>query len=840
MAATFTVVVSNVGNARRGFDTPITATIDDGPPQQVSAAPPLDAGDSSQLLFNLHLAPGRQQIRVQIDESISIVAMEILASDVVLSPVAYQVVSDGTVEFTVKATNTGSVPTGPITVVADSKIVGTIRPLQDGEEGNLTFGVDLPAGTHTVTVNAAPDSREVDTLNNDAVFNVEVDYVALAIKALAQSSKGFTRSGGANVSIGFNVQNLGVAPSGDFTVAFSCKDDPDELCSGSTQVTSLLPGAEFQGTIDAVLPQGTVNIELYAGELEHDYRLGTENVVTVTVEVPIQPPVDLGFDVATEISGYYADGSAAVNVTATLVNHGSDPVTDLRDVLISCRQAGQVVPGCGTVLGLELDDGYGPTSSDAVFKIPTGEVSLVLDGGDVNGVEDVSVPKRITFIDRATWECFADGGWSSVFPRGNCGGRDSATIEKWQNDKSIKFWATGNDRYVEVLEDVLVEISSELNIVYEWVREETDADIVAHVGLTQEEARSAGFIECEGLWGCSGTTANSDGSIHSGYLVVFQNTDEPYSSLGKTSDVVEYSLMHHLVRVLAPLNYRAVPDSVMSIDLGLREPGLSPTDIDIIDLIRHELVEPGSTVDEIRDLVVFREELVDLPEPPVLANLELIRRARTTLHNSDTALYELTGNWAGGQCDTSRPQFGPAQVTFGSFSGNRSRNYRMVTAADEQWVHLVSADRDTKEYWDGSGRRWRAVDIEDEQELITSTAWNPEFADPLVILASMLWFGRESQISIVRSDDAERVMAIELSNGFANPVWATRNRLDIKNITIDVETYVIQSFEAEWEFTVRGLSCSQFRIEAELEQYGAELEIPDDIQRDSAILSPAR
>lgn len=164
----------------------------------------------------------------------------------------------------------------------------------------------------------------------------------------------------------------------------------------------------------------------------------------------------------------------------------------------------------------------------------------------------------------------------------------------------------------------------------------------------------------------------------------------------------------------------------------------------------------------------------------------------------------------------------------------------MVTAADEQWVHLVSADRGMKEYWDGSGRRWRSVDIEDEQELITSTAWNPEFADPLVILASMLWFGRESQISIVRSDDAERVMAIELTNGFANPDWATRSRLDIKNITIDVETYVIQSFEAEWEFTVRGLSCSQFRIEAEFEQYGAELEIPDDIQRDSAILAPAR
>ena len=841
MAATFTVVVSNVGNARRGFDTPLIATIDDGEPQEVSDAPPLNAGDTSQLLFNLHLTPGRQQIRVQIDDSISIVAMEILASDVVLTTVAYQVVGEGTVEFTVKATNTGAVPTGPITIVADAKVVGTIRPLQDGEEGNLTFAVELPAGQHTVTVNAAPDDREVNTLNNDAVFNVDVDYVALAIEALAHSNQGFTRTGGANVSIGFKVQNLGVAASGDFTVAFKCKEDPDELCSGSTQVPSLLPGAEFQGTIDAILPQGTVNLELYAGELENDYRLGQDNVKTVTVEVPIQPPVDLDFNVSTDITGYYADGSAAVNVTATLVNNGSDRVTNLRDILISCRQEGQVVSGCGTVLGIELEDGYGPTSAQAMFKIPTGDVSLILDGGDdVSGAAQVSVPQRITFIDRATWECFEESSWSTTFPRGNCGGRDSSTIEKWQNDQSIKLWATGNDRYVEVLEDVLIELSAELGITYEWAREENDADVVAHVGLTEEEARSAGFIECEGIWGCSSTTASSDGAIHSGFLVVYQNTEEPYSSLGKTSDVVQYGLMHHLIKVLAPLDYRNVPDSIMSIDTGLRKPELSPSDTDIIDLIRHDLVAPGATVSEIRDLVVFREELVDAPEAPVLTNLDLIARARTVLHNSGTALYELSGSWAGGQCDTSRPLFEAAQVTFGQFSGNRSRNYRMVTADDEQWMHLVSADRESQEYWDGSGRRWRTVEVEDEQELISSTAWSPEFGDPLVILASMLWFGRESQINIVRSDDAERVISVELNSGFANPSWANRSRLDIRNITIDVETFVIQSFEVVWEFTVRGLACSQFRIEAELENYGAELDIPDDIQDDSAILSPAQ
>ena len=837
MAATFTVVVTNAGDARRDGDTPLQVTVDDGDPQEVSVAPPLNAGESSPLLFNLRLTPGRPQIRVQIDESISIVAMEILASDIVLSTAAYQVVSDGTVNFTVNVRNSGSVPTGPITIVADSKVVATVRPLQGGDNQELTFGVDLPTGEHSVTVSAAPDAREVDTLNNDAVFNVEVDYVSLAIEAVSQSTSGFTRNGGVNVSLGFTVRNLGVAPSGEFIVAFKCKDDPDQLCTGSTKVASLLPGAEARGTVDAVLPQGTVNLELYAGELEYDYRYGQENVETVTVDVPVQPPVDLQFDVETDITGYYSDGSAAVTVTATLLNNGRNPVTDLRDVLISCRQGGQVVAGCGTVLELELEDGYGPASSDVRFKVPTGEVSLVLDGGDVNDTADVSVPERIVFLDRATWDCFADQSWSASFPRGNCGGRDTSRVEKWQNDQTIRFWATGDDRYIEVLEDVLADVASELEVRYDWVNSETEADVVAHVGLSEDDARSAGFVDCNGLWGCSSTVVNADSSIASATMVVYRNSDEPYSSLGRTSDVVEYSLMHHLVRVLAPMNYRNVPDSIMSIDTGLRQPTLSASDVDIIDLLRHDLVAPGATVPEIRDLVVFREDLVDAPEPPALSNLDLIRNARARLHNAGTALYELRGSWAGGQCDTSRPSFGPAQIAFGGFSGNRSRTYRMVTE-EERWFHLLSADRQTAEYWDGSGARWRTVEVGDAQDLIRYTAWSPELGDPMVILASMLWFGRESQIEVVRSDDAERVLAIELSSGFANPQWANRNRLEIKNVTIDLATYTIQGFEVEWEFTVRGLSCSQYRIEANLESYGAELQIPDDIQDDSEILSP--
>ena len=836
VAATFTVVVSNTGNARRDEETSLMVSIDGADAESVAEVPALDAGASSPLLFNLRLDPGRPQIRVQIDESVSIVAMEILASDVVLAPASYQVVADGMVNFSVNVTNNGTVPTGPVSVVANSKVVGTVRPLQGGETDSLTFGLPLETGSHVVNVSAAPDAREVDTLNNDAVFNVEVDYVALVIDALSQSTSSFSRDGSATVELGFRVQNLGVAPSGDFTVAFECQNDPDSHCAGSTIVTSLLPGGEFEGVINAKLPQGTVSLQLYAGELEDDYRYGRENVEAVTVEVPIQPPVDLQFGVDTEITGYYSDGSAAVTISATLVNDGRNPVTDLRDVLISCRQGGQVVSGCGEVLELELEDGYGPVSADVQFKVPTGEISLVLDGGDVNDVANISIPERIVFLDRETWDCFADTSWNAAFPRGNCSGRSNDRIEKWENDKLIKLRATGNASYIEVLEDVLAEVMPEIGARYDWVGTEEEADVVAHVGLTQEEARSAGFVECNGLWGCSNITVDVDGTVSSGEIVVLVNSEEPYASLGRTTDVVEYSLAHHLVRVFAPMGYRNVPDSVMSIDTGIRRPELSASDKDLIRLTRHSLVEPGASVDDIRELVVFQEDLVDEPADPALTNLDLVRNARTRLHNANTALYELNGSWSGGQCDARRSTFGPSQVVYGSFGVNRSHAYHMLTE-DERWLHLVSTDGQSSEYWDGSGRRWRK-EVRDEQDAITSTSWSPEYSDPLVILMSILWFGLESQINIVRSDDAERVISVDLNSGFAAPAWASRNRLDIESIAIDLETYVVQSFVADWEFAVRGLACSHYHVEATLVSggYGARLEIPDDVREDSDVL----
>lgn len=845
MSVTLTMDVENQGGSAPEGDTPVYASINDGTAEVVTQAPALEPGATAPLLFNIRLDPGKQEIRVRIDESLSVVAMEILASDIVLMPHSYQVVDAGKVNFTVDVRNVGDIPTQPIAVVAGSQAVATIRPLPKDESERLAFVLELAPGAHQITVSAAADTREVLTMNNDAVFDVAIDYVNLQVEPLTSVEQGFNRDGSANMLLGFAVRNLGVAASETFTVGFRCVEDPDDHCAGEVTVGSLLPGEEFEGAIEATMPQGTVGVQLFAGELEHTYRYGPENVSDATIEVPVQPPVDIQFESATDVIGYYSDGTAAVNVTASLVNYGSEPVTDLRDVLISCRKDGSVIPGCSEVLELELTDGFGPVSSDVTLKVPPGQIMLNLDGGDVSGESPVFVPERVVGIDRAVWDCYRDDGGTGGFPRGNCGGRTSDVVQKWENGRVIKFWAArlpnsdANDRYIEVLEDVLAELAPTLNIEYEWVTNETEADVIARVGLSDAEARSQGFVECAGIWGCSTMVTSVDNSIASAEFVVLVNDDEPYASLGKTGEVVQYSMMHHLLSILGPLGYRDVPDSVMSADIGIRRPTLSRSDREIVDLLRHPLVKPGATLDEVGEMIVFTEDLVDEAEASEMTSLELIAEARSRLHEAGTALYELSGSWDGGECAASRDNFGPVQVTFGDFSGNRSRTYRMV-AENERWFHLVSADRQDEEYWDvsPSSNLWRTVPVVGEQELVSSTAWSPEFSDPLVILASMLWFGRESQVEIVRSDDQERVIAIDLSSGFAAPEWASRSRLTINNMAIDSETYAIASFNVDWEFTVRGLSCDRYQVEARLVSYGSDLDVPTDIRDDSDILNP--
>ena len=110
---------------------------------------------------------------------------------------------------------------------------------------------------------------------------------------------------------------------------------------------------------------------------------------------------------------------------------------------------------------MSLEDGFGPESTHFVLRLPMGRTALELDyGGDESLTLDVEVPERILGIERDVWECYSHRPPEHVanaFQDDNdgCGGWGPETVEKWLNDVPVKVWAAGDDRYIEVLEEVL-------------------------------------------------------------------------------------------------------------------------------------------------------------------------------------------------------------------------------------------------------------------------------------------------------------------------------------------------------------------------------------------------
>ena len=837
IAVRFTLKVTNEGEAQREGDTSVNAMINGGERTEIAIAPPLGGGESTTLLFDVRLDPGQQQLRLELDDSVSHVALDLLASDIVISPVHYQVIADGKVSVRVKLANVGSLPTRPIQLIALNNVVATVQPIEAGESDELSFTLDLEVGTHVIEVTAAADEREAKLSNNTATFEVEVDYVALELSAGSARALGFIRGGTANVGIDFSVKNVGVAPSNEFVVAVACPDASEGTCVGEVNVESLAPGGSYSGTIDAVVPQGTSGIVLFAGELEYGYRWGDANTIPITIDVPLQPDIDPVFEVEAELAGYYSNGDAAITISATLRNDGAEPIPGDYPVAISCSKDDEIVASCGDIIDLELTDGFGPATGTAVVRAVAGEIDVQLEGGEIVGIGEglsssvrVSIPERIVGVDRGLWRCFTEIRISEEFPSGNCSGRSGDVVSKWPQDEPVTIWINGLSTYEEQLQDTLQTLAPQLNVTYQLVPDERRAAIAAYVGITEDDARSLGFIRCDGFWGCTNYETDENGEIISAEIVIFQIDGTSLRQLRLIDESIRYAMVQSLLAVLVPLEYRDVPDSIMSIDRGLRFAVMSESDREIVWILTSPLVKTGDTTADIEGLIVFSDETLDVVEPEPLTNLEIVEKARLKLYESGSALFNMSGGWSGGTCID---RFGPSQVTVAEFAAHRGLHYRLTDASERFYVFLRS-EEGRAEYWDGGSRAWRRFSAIDEQALIDETAWNPQYSDPMVLLASALWFGGALLTEIDRNEE-EIEFRIERFRAYAAPSW-TDEAVLAASFTINLSNFEIETFTMEWAFDVRGLVCDEYSVEANLIEYGASLSIPSDIRDRSRVV----
>ena len=168
----------------------------------------------------------------------------------------------------------------------------------------------------------------------------------------------------------------------------------------------------------------------------------------------------------------------------------------------------------------------------------------------------------------------------------------------------------GDPRYIDVLDEVLSELSPLLNLEFGWVDSEHQADLKAFVGISRSERVRYGFdvgydyyVDYAGFGGAR----MRNGEALSGHLVVWLRDHDEWEADDR--NWAKHVTIHEVLHAMGPIGHSTRIGSVVSYSSDLKR--LSPMDEALIRLNSHDLVKPGMTMDEVRALVVFRRDLLD-------------------------------------------------------------------------------------------------------------------------------------------------------------------------------------------------------------------------------------
>ena len=524
----------------------------------------------------------------------------------------------------------------------------------------------------------------------------------------------------------------------------------------------------------------------------------TPTSTPIPTSTPV-PVVKLVLNAESAVVGYWSDGTADVEVTATLRNDGTLRLDGAQDITATCIAEGDERRACREELPLSLPDGFAPASSSFTLRLPMGATTLKFDyGASAPLTFDVEVPERILGVDREVWECYADrppegfalgahNDWTA-----GCGGWGKPTVERWLNDVPVKVWATGDPVYIEVFETVLVELAPILNMEFEWVGSEEEADFKAYVGVTSSPY--LGFVDDGHAWGFASWFATG-GEATSGYIVMWYG----YAEREKKPDPIDSIrrvTIHEALHALASMHHNTRPTSIMG---GFNT--LSPRDRQLIDLNSHPLVRPGMSMEDVRKVIVLTDELLDYPEVDPYASyddpLGLVWRAYVALEEAGSASFRLSGGWIDRGCNqTFGVRRGPIEMSIGDFEvlgddpalvylNIHPRQFYIVYSPDDvKWLH-----------WQLSpGGDWEKVDREPVADASSYWLWNGKLHRAI---RSVLMDGSPENISVDESPDGHLRLQVTLDHSYVNMWdWTGRDSLDLA-LVLDPETYALVGYN--WE-----------------------------------------
>ena len=849
--AGFSVEVRNLGEQPGDASTPVEVALGGGMPEAVQVVDGLLPGEVASLTFERELPPGNHQVAVKVADSESLVRVDARVADIVVEPLEHKLVGSRAAILEVEVGNRGdrvaeavvlSSRWTPDPSEADAggapgslARAAVITDLTPGESRAVAVPLYPETGTYTVTVNAETDTIEAVKSNNSAAASVAVEYVQLSLDLEFIRHKGYEHDGRGIVEIGFVVKNDGLTPSGQVQFGMACEGGEEAGCSETQLLRSINPGSSVNTVVRLSVAQGQNAVTVFAGAPDDSYRWGDGNVVEVAVDVPERLATHLVLDAESRVAGYWSDNTANVEITVFLRNEGYRPVADPQPIGVSCKQSEDSAGECEHELQVQLTDGFSPTSESLILRLPVGLQELVFDyGGEVPESLEAEVPSRILGVRRDTWDCFSDRPGLLIRRKtgdyhGGCAGWGAETIKRWPQDEAVKVWVTGSEDYLAVLEEVLEELSPVLDLEFQWVESKDEADFTAYVGVPVSSAEDIGFgAHCADALGCARSRSNSGGEVTQASIAVWSDEREYLREMGLVWESVRRSIVHEALHALLPIHHRNHPASIMNIHNALRLPYLSPMDQALFRLHSHPLVQPGMTMGEVEELIVFGDQLMDSPNLAAGPDAyELVRGAFVALQEAGSAGFKVRGAWTGRRCgshtfgsinraDYEIQNFGPTAAYMVHFRDGGHRGF--IVDSKERNVD--------PEYWMKFGRGWRQVGA---AQFFDETAWARGFSSPHRMLASILFFADAENIRVSQGVGETLTLKVDLRDAYTSLEWSKDETLKLA-LVVDEQTHHIREYRMDWQFTpFERHSCGGYWIEAREGKYAIEIEVPDDI-----------
>ena len=533
------------------------------------------------------------------------------------------------------------------------------------------------------------------------------------------------------------------------------------------------------------------------------------------------------------IRGYWSDGSVDLDLLKVARSADVEIVQPGQKLVLVCVGEFEGSATCVDPGSFNLPAGALVSMEPVYIRVPAGEYSIGFVPPIASSVETVvEVPARITGVDRTVWACVMDDSNVGQFREGDEGRGCAAWTEdfvvKWDGSKPVRVWTSGEPSWVAEFERTLAYVADLAGLELETARNADEADFIARIGVPRIEGGEDGESCPGGAAGCANAKIRDGNRIYHVRTAIHYGDDEPPMEFDQMEEFDQLKLrqvmLHELVHALSWMQHRTETGSAMESGVSPRV-GLSPMDEALLRLQGHPLVEPGMTLPELENLIIFSDELIDDSVNIRFDSWRMVKDTYDMLRAQGSAELAVTASSQG--C---APQFGPALYQVGNIT-RRSGGYAWVRTSSRDGS-LITMDRTTEpqEYWSEYLGVWRLISEQDHLE--AAPGWRSDLADLHAILETAFYFGDWDSANIYPIGDGFVAVRLDI-----NIVPAPGNRRvgGALTLVIDELTGDLSEYDMSWRLS--NDECDSYRVQATAVSFGRPFELPDAVRGRSAIIA---